>query len=320
MERPDRAHSPDFSAEAPVSPTATALAALMARHGVSVRHQATEIAQICAISVSQARRKLRGAVWLFDEVRAVCRHFGETLDAVFAQAPAALGALGGLSSGAASLEGLGTVLAMAHPAHLLVDDQVLPCEIHLGPLDPPQARPSPLQAVYRPDGWVVATPARLDQDGIKAPRYGVDHLQLSAAPAPDRARIAVIDDDAGSAEALSDWFNESGYQAQAFTSPAQLLAQPLSEHDAYVVDLILAGGQTSQALVERIRQEQPHAPIVLLTGQLRDGTASEATLTTLLRTQGVTFFEKPVRPAVLTAAIQSSLDRLSVQAAQGPHG
>jgi len=50
---------------------------------------------------------------------------------------------------------------------------------------------------------------------------------------------------------------------------------------------------------------------VLLTGQLRDGTASEATLATILRTQGVTFFEKPVRPAVLTAAIQSSLDRLS---------
>jgi CheY-like chemotaxis protein len=89
------------------------------------------------------------------------------------------------------------------------------------------------------------------------------------------------------------------------------LAEPLTEHDAYVVDLILAGGQTSQALVEQIRIAQPQAPIVLLTGQLRDGTASEATLATILRTQGVTFFEKPVRPAVLTAAIQSSLDRLA---------
>jgi hypothetical protein len=50
---------------------------------------------------------------------------------------------------------------------------------------------------------------------------------------------------------------------------------------------------------------------VLLTGQLRDGQATEADLTTMLRTQGVTFFEKPVRPAVLTATIQSKLDRLA---------
>ena len=78
-----------------------------------------------------------------------------------------------------------------------------------------------------------------------------------------------------------------------------------------MIDLILGAGQTSQAVVQRIRSLQPEAPIVLLTGRLRDDSANEATLTTILRTQGVTFFEKPVRPAVLTAAIQSSLDRNS---------
>lgn len=306
MQRPDALEDTSLLMAGAPSSTALALSALMARHGVNHRQQAAQIAQICAISISQARRKLRGAVWLFDEVLAVCRHFGANLDHVFPPGSAPRGAP----------DGALPPQTLSHPALLLADNQRMACDIHLGPLEPTGTTPSPLQAVYGPEGWLVATPARLNHDGVLAPRYGVDHLQLSAPSSPGRARIAVVDDDAGSAEALSDWFNESGYHAQAYTSPAQLLASPLDAHDAYVVDLILAGGQTSQALVERIRLAQPEAPIVLLTGQLRGGLASEATLATLLRTQGVTFFEKPVRPAVLTAAIQSSLDRLS---AQGPH-
>jgi CheY-like chemotaxis protein len=289
------------------------LTAMMERHGVSSRHQATLIAQICAISVSQARRKLRGAVWLFGEVLALCKHHGESLDAVFASQVLQVGHTGSPPPSSASL---------AHyPATLLIDGQRLPCDIQLGsisattgqPLGQRTGQPPPgLLALHHPlDGWLVGSQARLAQEQITTPRYAVEQLQLHPAHEQIKARIAVLDDDAGSAGALTDWFNEVGFDAQAFTSAEQLLAEPLTEHDAYVVDLILAGGQTSQALVEQIRIAQPQAPIVLLTGQLRDGTASEATLATILRTQGVTFFEKPVRPAVLTAAIQSSLDRLS---------
>ena len=122
----------------------------------------------------------------------------------------------------------------------------------------------------------------------------------------------MLDDDPYAAQTLVDWFHEMGFDAEPFTS-ADALQHSLQagiHFDAYVVDLILSCGQTSQGVVEDIRRRQAHVPIVLLTGQLRDGTASEATLATMLRTQGVTFFEKPVRPAVLTAAIQSSLDRL----------
>jgi CheY-like chemotaxis protein len=282
------------------------LTALMERHGVASRNQATLIAQICSISISQARRKLRGAVWLFGEVLALCRHFGESLDAVFAPAV--------MQSGSSAAACGHPAAAASYPATLLIDGQRQPCDIQLGEqctqLDATAAHPG-LVAMHHPvDGWVVGSLARLAQDQIPAPRYVVDSVQLRQATEQARARIAVLDDDLGSASALTDWFNELGYQAHAYTSSDQLLATPLQDHDAFVVDLILAGGQTSQALVERIRQAQPQAPIVLLTGQLRDGTATEATLATILRTQGVTFFEKPVRPAVLTAAIQSGLDRL----------
>jgi CheY-like chemotaxis protein len=276
---------------------------LMTRHGVASRHQATLVAQICAISISQARRKLRGAVWLFNEVMAVCRHFGESLDAVFT------------SEGILGHPADPTPLPPTYPATLLIDEHRVDGNIQLGAIHTarPQAPDGPtLVAAHLPfDGWLVASPARMARDAIPGPHYAVLHLQVHAPQAQNRARIAVLDDDAGTADALTDWFNELGYQAQTFTNPEQLLATALKAHDAYVIDLILGQGQTSQSVVEQIRLAQPHAPIVLLTGQLRDGTASEATLSTILRTQGVTFFEKPVRPAVLTAAIQSGLDRLA---------
>jgi CheY-like chemotaxis protein len=284
------------------------LSELMAREGVHSRQQAALVAQVCQLSISQARRKLKGAAWTFDEVLALCKHFGQGLDAVFSSPVFQAGSLpasasaGGHSAHAPSA---------SYPATLYLDDQELDCEVRLGALRT-QPGPASLLATLHPvRGWMVGSTARLARESAYSPRYDVDQLQLRVPEEPPLARIAVLDDDRGSADALADWFNELGYQADSYQSPEALLQTPWSAHDAYVVDLILAGGQTSQALVQRIRQEQPEAPIVLLTGQLRDGTASEATLATILRTQGVTFFEKPVRPAVLTAAIQSSLDRVA---------
>ncbi len=283
------------------------LSALLDRHGVASRHQATEIAHICAISVSQARRKLRGAVWLFDEVQAICQYFGESIDTVLAAGTPA-GRPSAVSSQARPVS--------TYPATLLIDGQRLPCDIELGALCTADTT-SPCQglvAFHHPqEGWLVTLQAQLQKEASAGACYAVAQLQWRNQGEQTRARIAVLDDDVGSADALTDWFNEVGYDAHAYTRAEDLLAVPLAHHDAFVVDLILAGGQTSQALVERIRREQPEAPIVLLTGQLRGGAASEATLATILRTQGVTFFEKPVRPAVLTAAIQSGLDRLRHQ-------
>lgn len=299
----DKDHSGFPSEESP-SWVSACLSGLLERHGVPSRHQATEIAQICAISISQARRKLRGAVWLFDEVRAICQHFGESIDTALSA---------GLRPGQQPPAAGHAKPVTTYPATLLMDEQRLPCDIELGPLCTDEATSScqGLVAFHHPlEGWQVTGQARLQKEAFRGPHYAVAQLQWRNQSEQVRARIAVLDDDIGSADALTDWFNEVGYDAHAYTRSEDLLAQPLTDHDAFVVDLILGGGQTSQALVERIRREQPEAPIVLLTGQLRDGSASEATLATILRTQGVTFFEKPVRPAVLTAAIQSSLDRL----------
>ncbi len=288
---------------------AECVSALLLRHGVSARHQATEIAQICAISVSQARRKLRGAVWLFGEVVALCRHYGASLDVVFA--PHALQGLtdhghAGALSAADNHAGL--------PATLLADELRLACHVHLGAQchSPLPSAGTDLLAALQDNDWLVASASRIQAMPNLAACFRVEHLQLDLSDDQPRLRIAVLDDDALAAQTLVDWFTEMGFDAQPFTAAEALVGavQDDTLFDAYVVDLILSDGQTSQSVVEHIRQLQPQAPIVLLTGQLRDGTASESTLATMLRTHAVTFFEKPVRPAVLTAAIQSSLDRL----------
>lgn len=288
--------------------TSACLTELMSRHGVAARHQATVVAQICAISVSQARRKLRGAVWLFNEVLALCQHFHESLDTVFAS-----GMQDVTPQQDATVQPGAT--APTCPATLVVDAGRVDCEIQLGAirasLGPAADVPALLATHQACEGWLVASPGHMARQAPEGPHYAVQWLQIRAPQEQSPARIAVLDDDAGSAHALTDWFNEVGYHAEAYTHPDQLPAAALKTHDAYVIDLILGAGQTSQGVVERIRQAQPMAPIVLLTGQLKDGTASEAQLSTLLRTQGVTFFEKPVRPAVLTAAIQSGLDKLA---------
>src|SRR5690606_1768956 len=194
-----------------------------------------------AISVSQARRKLRGAAWLFQEVLALCRHYGAHLDEVFPpeQGPSTL------TQGASQTDS-----APSCPATLLIEGQRLSCTIQPGAMLPTAAQSMTgpgsdvplLLAAHQPEeGWIVATHQGMASEGLPGPHYAVHHLRIHTPPAQARARIAVLDDDIGAAEALSDWFNEVGYLAQSFTSTDQLMATSLQAHDAYVIDLILGG-------------------------------------------------------------------------------
>jgi len=275
------------------------LSELMTRHGVPARQHANLLAQVAGMSISQARRKLKGASWSFGEVWQLTRYFGETLDTVFAQA---------LGADAGALPPPQRSTLSAQFIHL---GQMLPCEIRLGAQLPAQVRGDQLAAAHDARGWWVASSGELHERGRPFPHYAVDQLVISQERPDHLAHIAVVDDDRHAAEALQDWFVEAGYQAQAFPSAASLLATPLTQYDAFIVDFILGHQTTAHDLIEQIRRACPVAPIVVLTGQLRDGHATEADLTTLLRTRGATFFEKPARPAVLAAAIQSHLDRLA---------
>lgn len=136
----------------------------------------------------------------------------------------------------------------------------------------------------------------------------MEELLIRSAPTNLR-HIAILDDDRLLATSLTEWFNEAGFKASSFESDAQLLAEKLSAFDGFIVDYLL-DGNSSQEIIAAIRRQMPEAPILLLTGKLRDGEVSESELMAVLRTSNVTFFEKPVRPGVLAATLLSSFDQI----------
>lgn len=277
----------------PVHPVAARLRQALQVQGVAPRQQATWVARLCDISVSQARRKLQGAGWLFDEVHTLAQHHGLSLDDLVRDES-------GASTQAAPLE----------RANVLLEGGQSPGQVQIGHLLAPRDQDRvPLQAIREGHHWLVGSPPALRRLHPQAPRYAVQRLLLAPAPARAPLRVAVVDDDLLAADSLCDWFDDAGGKAQAFGSADALLSTDLQQYDAFVVDYILGAGQSSEALIRHLRGQRPQAPIVLLTGRLRDGTASEDSLTSLMRSLKVMFFEKPVRPAVLTAALLNSLDR-----------
>ena len=278
------------------------LVGLMVKHGVPVRRQANLLSELCGLSLSQARRKLRGAMWSFGEVLAVTRRFGASLDQVFSDSPG-----GGVAHTLLTPDVASVTL---QDAAFLVESMAIPCRVRLGALVIGVPAEEQLLTAQNDTGWYVGTRKQLDGHCMEAPWYRADQVLLMPVPSKPRNRIAILDDDVGTTETLADWFNATGYAAQAFTTGEQLLASQIGSYDAFVVDFMLAAGDSSQAIIKRIRQALPKAPIVLLTGKLRSGQASEADLTTMLRTLNVTFFEKPVRPSVLAATIDKELDAL----------
>lgn len=279
------------------------LSRLMAEHGVPVRQQAGLLNELCGLSLSQARRKLRGAMWSFGEVLAVTRRFGVSLDQAFSDAPGSAVAQPLLSPDMAA--------ATLQDATFAMDALSLPCRVRLGALVAGASADDALLTAQSDVGWYVGTKRQLERHGLKAPCYRADQVLLMPVSTSPRIRVAILDDDIGTTETLGDWFNATGYAARAFTTGEQLLASKIDSHDAFIVDFMLAGGDSSRAIIKAIRHTLPDAPIVLLTGKLRSGQASEADVTTMLRTSNVTFFEKPVRPSVLAATIEKELDRLA---------
>ena len=294
---------PPGTADALSSWVAEQLVGLMVEHGVPVRQQANLLSELCGLSLSQARRKLRGAMWSFGEVLAVTRRFGASLDQVFSDSP---------GDGVAHTVNAADVSSVTlQDATFVMGSLAVPCRVRLGALIVGDPAEDELLTAQNDTGWYVGTREQLHRHRIKDPWYVADLVVLTPVPNKPRVRIAILDDDIGTTETLGDWFNATGYAAQAFTTGEQLLASQIDNHDAFIVDFMLAGGDSSQEIIRKIRQALPEAPIVLLTGKLRSGQVSEADVATMLRTSNVTLFEKPVRPSVLAATIEKELDRLA---------
>lgn len=130
-------------------------------------------------------------------------------------------------------------------------------------------------------------------------------------------RVAVLDDDRLSAEAVRDVLLATGLQAVAFISAAVLLdAQQQGDgFAAFVVDWML-GAETAEALIRQLRRLAPYSPIYLLSGQLsRNGQPIETLVAALMRECDVHFIPKPFSNRLIAQRI-----RADVETARRDHG
>lgn len=259
--------------------------------GIPPRQHASLIASLCDISPSQARRKLQGSAWLFEEIQTLAKFCGCAIESL-TQTDSA------------------TPSGMPQKANLIVEGRKLSGDLVIGKLlCPKDVMAAPLVVMHVNGEWLVGTPSTLEQWQPSGPRYGVERFSLTQPRASKKMHVAVLDDDYLAAQSLCDWLAHSDLDATAFHRSADLLSADLMGFDAFIVDFILGHDQNATYAIEYIRRLRPDVPIALLTGRLKDGTAKEEDLTHMMRNLQVLFFEKPIRPALLTATLQNLFDR-----------
>jgi CheY-like chemotaxis protein len=259
---------------------AQAIKALFQRHGVSPDKHSVKVAELLSISYSQAHRKASGvSAWSLEELKRVAEHFGESLvDLLWfterGDATAATIAVGGLQ---------------------------FACLVKLG--DPlPANRTAGLVATELDGLYTVRAASELGSEPVRPVLRLV--MQPPGAHAPS---IAVLDDDTESTDNLCAHLAASGYQTSSFYTVASLRAAlEQRRYDGFVLDWVV-GDETSRELIAQLRAADAQTPILVLTGQMGSGRVNESAVATALATYGLIYFEKPVRLAIISAALSQAL-------------
>ena len=256
---------------------------LLERNGVPERKRAAALEQALGLSYQQVRRRLIDETnWTLEELRDLADFFGETLQSLVAES----------SSGSTA------------SAVLVSGSLRIPCSVWLG--ETPQfTRPGPLVAT-RPTGgdWLIV-PAG-EAAGLES--YEVKRLLIQATTRTAR-RVAVLDDDRDLAQSIAQYMNEVGLDATAFyTVDALSKAVSAEPFDGYVIDW-LVNNQSARAVIAEIRTQSATCPVVVLTGQMRDGNLEESELSAAAAAYRLQYFEKPVRTSAIMSALELGFAR-----------
>jgi CheY-like chemotaxis protein len=161
-------------------------------------------------------------------------------------------------------------------------------------------------AVKREGQWEV-----VEAKSVKADESPYRVLRL-VTDTPSEPRVALLEDDAQSAQSSSDTLEELGARVTVFSEASELeRAIAAGTFDALVLDWFLADGKTSAALVEHVRSQPRTAdlPVFIVTGQAETlGVPKVAELGRFAARFDCQVREKPVRWAWIMAEIEKSLE------------
>lgn len=259
---------------------------LLRRNDIGDRKQAGQLSLWLKISPQSAYKKLGGQMqWSLDDVLAIAGEMGVRP---------------------------GTLLddsedGRLEPALLVCNGVKLDCLVRTGEVAKPMHR-AQYVAFREGDRWQVYVRSQSPNPGgvvveeivIRPPK------QDSTAP-----RIAIIDDDRDTAELIASFLENEGFNTVTLRTVNELRyelqQQPI---DGYIIDWYL-GGATGEDCVRLIRQStQNKPPILLLTGNIDTGLASESDIARVM----VEFelkhpFEKPYRPTIIAAELIKELGK-----------
>jgi CheY-like chemotaxis protein len=252
-----------------------AIQALLDRHGVPERRRNTTLEAAAGMKYQQVRRRMTGETsWNVDEIKRLASHFGEPVFKL-------LGAL---------------VDDAGQPAVLKVAGLQLACSVWPGEAIVGDKAVGPLVAVQDGESgeWEVVPPA-------DAAGRTVHEVRRVIFEAEEPRRVAVIDDDEATAEAIVQVLRQKGLEAISYSNAEHIRsALETTTFDGYIVDWQL-GEQDARDLLQLIRSRTAAAPLIVLADTLTD--SQEAQFEEITATFRAQLFVKPARTLMLFNAL-----------------
>ncbi|PCE24018.1 hypothetical protein BWP39_30510 [Paraburkholderia acidicola] len=262
---------------------------LLESHGIGKRQHAGEIQRICALSYSQALRKIKGLnPWTINQLKAVALAYGES-PAFFIENIPVQGAL--------------LPQASRDKAWLVIEQRSYECVAEIGaPFStgvPPQ-----FVAISVDHRWHIYPHASVPP----GQHYEVKSIEIAVKAGPHTPVIAVLDDEPVVTEQICTYLGTHGFIAKGYVRHLEFARDfSTSRFDAYVIDWML-DNTTARASIERIAEHYSNdAPIYLLTGKIVTGEADEGEMAEIIQKYEIFPIEKPVRLPWLVAELTRRL-------------
>jgi CheY-like chemotaxis protein len=260
--------------------------ALLARHDLPRGQQASKLAEILGLSLSQAYKKLAGvSQWTKEQLQSVATYYGVQLSELTDVSIAVADTTETRSGG------------KRYAALMEVGGEQIECVIQLGK-QLKLARDTEFVAFkHKEDGiWRVVRPRSAPFDNV----FLISSLKIALSE-PKVYSIAMLDDDRETTDGFCERLRDLDLHASPFYDIESLENSLTSrKFDAFILDYFI-GQTTTVELIRKIRARSATVPIVLLTGKSAE--ASPFEVSQMITTFGLIWQSKPSHPGVIGAEI-----------------
>ncbi|WP_194725534.1 helix-turn-helix domain-containing protein [Noviherbaspirillum malthae] len=259
---------------------------LLSRHGLPRGQQASKLAEILGLSLSQAYKKLGGvSQWTKDQLQAIATFYGvqisELTDVSLSVTDMSDTKVGG----------------KRYDAIMEVGGEQIDCVIQLGKQLKLIRDTDFVAYKHKEDGiWRVVRPRAAPFDHV----FLISSLKVTLKE-PKVYSVAMLDDDRDTTDSFCEQLNDLDLDARPFYDIGTLEnALASRKFDAFILDYFI-GNTTTVELIRKIRAQSAKVPIVLLTGKSAD--ASPFEVSQMIHMFSLNWQSKPSLPAVIAAEI-----------------